>query len=110
MILIPFMIQDSERAIGLSSPCCLVCAHLLKLLTSLSWDRKPFMVTGQHNTVASCSLPEWLPSDVIYHMILKFGDLLREELVQLMNRTEELRTWGRPIDDDSLTTENCRHQ
>ena len=62
---------------------------MINFLTSKeSRNSEPFIVQGSHGTVYACSLPEWLPNDVIEYMNLYFGALLRKELVDFITRPE----------------------
>jgi len=74
--------MQSKRAIGVSKRCCPVCAYLLSLLL--------FVFTGAHHTIWSCGLPEWIPPQIIASMISKFGGQLKDELINLKQRTEVL--------------------
>lgn len=85
-------------------PC--VC-YLLKLLKT--HDGKMFVTTGEHSKITSCTLPEWLPVDIIEQMAVEFGRRLRKELVKLQQSTEVLRrrvdsTDTRRISLDSIRT------
>ena len=73
--------------IGISKQSCPVCLKLLSLLIGLK-----FIVRGSHNTITPCSLPAWLPSHVVDSMNEFFGGQLRRELLELMDRTEVIRT------------------
>jgi hypothetical protein len=66
-----------------------VCAHLLELLKT--HDGKRLITRGQHSKITACSLPEWLPADIVKMMIMEFGGRLRKELVELQKRSEVLR-------------------
>jgi hypothetical protein len=49
-------------------------------------DGKPstsFVTPGFHNTITSCTLPEWTPEIFVDRMNITFGQLLRKELVKL---------------------------
>jgi hypothetical protein len=61
----------------------------------------PFFFTNTHNTLRACSLPPSLSLDVIEAAIAQFGGQLREELVQLMNRTSLLESC-----DDSINSKD----
>jgi hypothetical protein len=66
-----------------------VCAHLLDILETP--DGKKFYTTGRHSTITGCTLPEWLPADIVNAMVVEFGRRLRRELVKLQQRTKVLR-------------------
>ena len=65
----------------MSKQCCPVCAFLLRLLKT--HDKKKFLITGEHSRITPCTLPEWLPVDVIKAMIDEFVGRLRKELLGL---------------------------
>ena len=54
-------------------------------------DTPPFVVSGSHNTVTACTLPTWLPGDIVDSMNEFFGAQLRRELVEVMTRSELMR-------------------
>ena len=54
-------------------------------------DGKKFIVTEEHSTISPCTLPEWLPRDIIEKMVTEFGTNLRRELVKLEKSTKVLR-------------------
>lgn len=66
-----------------------MCAHLLGFLKT--YDGKSFRTTERHSRITACTLPEWLPADIIEKMVLEFGGILRGELVKLRNLTQVLR-------------------
>jgi hypothetical protein len=84
-----------------------VCAYLLKLLKT--HDGKMYVTTGEHSKITACTLPEWLPADIIEQMAVEFGRRLRKELVKLQQTNEILRrridsTDTRRISLDSIWT------
>ena len=84
---------------GVSKRCCPVCADLLKI----SGNR--FVFTAAHHTISGCALPEYLPIDIIDHMIKKFGNQLSEELVLFKERTEIQQSCDRSIGSRHLSTD-----
>ena len=58
-----------------------------RFLAYLSLDGDPtttgIVMPGFHNTITSCTLPEWTPGLLVDAMNLTFGQLLRNELVKL---------------------------
>src|SRR5271163_2789582 len=68
--------------------CCLMCRHLLLLLTKGS---DPFIVGGSHSTITACTLPTWIPGHIVDSMNRVFGSQLRRELIDFMSRSEFLR-------------------
>lgn len=44
----------------------------------------PFITRGSHGTITACALPNWTPPDVLQEMLDRYGQILRSELVQLM--------------------------
>ena len=81
-----------------------MCAHLLGLLKTS--DGNSFIVKGNHNTITACTLPEWLPDDVIASMILEFGSRLRRELVKLKQHTEMVKTRALSTDSGWLSMDS----
>jgi len=75
--------------------------HLLKLLKT--WDGNPFIITGKHSTITPCTLPKWLPADVIARMVSEFGSRLRRELVKLKQCTEIVWPWTCSTDTAKLS-------
>jgi hypothetical protein len=76
-----------------------VCVHLLGLLKT--HDGKRFRTTGSHSTITPCTLPEWLPVDIIEAMVVEFGGRLRAELVKLQNLGDVLRHHNRTSSNDT---------
>jgi hypothetical protein len=76
-----------------------VCVHLLGLLKT--HDGKRFRTTGSHSTITPCTLPEWLPVDIIEAMVVEFGGRLRAELVKLQNLGDVLRHHKRTSSNDT---------
>ena len=68
----------------MSKYCCPVCRRFLAFL-SLDEDLAAtgFVTPGFHNTITSCTLPEWTPELLVDAMNSTFGQLLRNELVKL---------------------------
>jgi hypothetical protein len=52
------------RAIGVSKCCCPVCLVLLRCL-GCDIPSEPIRILGSHRKVTGCTLPPWLPSEVI---------------------------------------------
>jgi hypothetical protein len=71
--------------------------YLLRLLKT--FDGHPFIFMGKHSTITACSLPEWLPEDILAKMIEEFGGRLRCELVKLKQHTEIVK--NRTLSTDS---------
>ena len=94
--------QDYGRVIGVSKRCCPTCHSLLSLLAN---DReRPFLVKGSHSTVTACTLPPWLPSDVVDDMNQIFGGHLGRELVKIYEspstRSRSLSTGSQRLSSD----------
>jgi len=66
-----------------------VCAFLLQLLNK--HYKTKFVILDKHSNITPCALPEWLPGDIIYFMVLEFGHRLRNELTKLQESTSELQ-------------------
>ena len=67
--------------IGVSKRCCPICRSLLFLLAND--EEQPFLVKGSHSMVTACTLPPWLPSDIVDKMNQIFGGQLNLELIKL---------------------------
>lgn len=65
-----------------------------------------FIFTNTHNTVRSCSLPHTLSLDVIKAAVAQFGGQLREELGQLMERTDLLQSCDESINSKDFSAES----
>ena len=75
-------------AIGISKRCCPVCISLLQRLGSDNYSGTgPIHVIGSHRTVTPCTLPPWLPDEVIDEILLSF----ELELARVLNRAYELK-------------------
>jgi hypothetical protein len=64
-----------------------VCAYLLSLLNGLE-DRNgnaKFVISDEHSHITSCTLPKWLPGDIVYSMVVEFSRRLRVELTRLQS-------------------------
>ena len=64
-----------DRAIGVSKCCCPVC---LVLLCCLGHDipSEQIQILGSHRKVTGCTLPPWLPSEVVD----KVSELFEQEM------------------------------
>ena len=65
----------------MSKRCCPVCAFLLHLLNIHCGTK--FVVSDEHSNISACSLPEWLPGNIVRLMVEEFSRRLREELNKL---------------------------
>ena len=61
-----------------------MCYYLLGLLAD---DPSEYIVIGSHSTVSACSLPPWLPAQIVDSMNHIFGCMLGDELIKLMKPT-----------------------
>jgi hypothetical protein len=76
--------QDFTRVIGVSKRCCPVCRYFLSLLSLRGDPATTGIVTpGFHDTISTCTLPEWTPEPWVDAMNLTFGQLLRNELMKI---------------------------
>lgn len=91
---------------GVSKRCCPTCLHLLSLLLK---DKKPFVIRGFHNTVSACTLPTWLPKEIVDSMNHAFGGKLREELVKLIHRPELLHSRTHSTGSERLSLDSNQH-
>ncbi|KAM6499275.1 hypothetical protein JOM56_004783 [Amanita muscaria] len=97
-------IAEYGLVLGVSKRCCPVCAHVLAILKSK--DERPFIFKGHHSTVTACTLPEWLPKEVINKVVSEFGGRLRRELVKLKQRTEIVRARTHSVDSRRLSVDS----
>lgn len=67
---------------------------------------RPFIFTNTHNTIRACSLPATLPLNVIEAAIAQFGYQLREELGELMKRTDVLHSCDESINSKDFSAES----
>ena len=61
---------------------------MIDKLTKQDVDMDPFIIKGSHTCISACTLPTWLPADIVDSMNQEFGSMLREELVTLMERSQ----------------------
>lgn len=87
--------------IGVSKRCCPVCAHLLRILKT--WDKKLFIVTGEHSQFTACALPPGLPDTIVEQMVLEFAGRLRKELVRLLKTNKVTHSRVRSTDSRRLS-------
>jgi hypothetical protein len=66
-------------------------------------DSDKFIVRGAHATVYPCSLPSWLPSEIVDRMVLIFWEKLRIRLVDLCHSTGRIRERGRSTGSDRIS-------
>ena len=76
------ILQNVGHIIGISKPSCPVCLEVLSTLSNT------FIFRGSHSTLSACTLPTWLPIDVIDGAVKTFGAQLREDLVRLVGRQD----------------------
>jgi len=57
---------------------------LLDALSSPAAGATPLKIYGSHHTIYACSLPLWLPDDVVEHMVNTFGKILQDVLRELV--------------------------
>jgi hypothetical protein len=72
------------------------------VLGQLRLSDQPFIFRGSHSTISPCTLPEWLPKDVIDAVAKTFGAQLKEDLVKLVGR-QKILMQGRPKTSQSGT-------
>ncbi|KAF8964834.1 hypothetical protein BDZ97DRAFT_1757742 [Flammula alnicola] len=58
---------------------------------------QPFTVRGSHNTITACTLPTWISGHIVDSMNKSFGGQLRQELVDLIDRSELLQNLLGPL-------------
>ena len=52
---------------------------------------RDFFVRGNHGTISACTLPPWTPSAIVERMNDSFGEILRQDLVTLMDQSKDTR-------------------
>jgi hypothetical protein len=72
--------------IGVSKRCCPVCTKLLEILYGQSLH-----IAGSHSTIYACTLPTWLPEEVLSEMVNHFQGILRSVLRKVMQNSESLK-------------------
>ena len=66
-----------------------MCAFLLSLLNRSEGRHKTkFVVSDEHTNITACTLPEWLPGQIVYLMVVEFSRRLRVELKILVDSLE----------------------
>ena len=93
--------QNAGHVLGISKPSCPVCLQVLTS-TKMSRSSEPFVFRGSHSAISACTLPTWLPIDVIDDTAKIFGAQLREDLVKLAGR-QNIQKQGRPKTSQSDT-------
>ena len=48
-----------------------------------------FIVSDEHTNIRACALPEWLPEEIVYMMVMEFSHRLREELTSLQSISQQ---------------------
>lgn len=61
---------------------------------------------GNHSTITACTLPEFLPDELIDQMVVEFGLRLRKELVNLRKTTPVQRARTRTNDTRRISMES----
>ena len=64
-----------------------MCAYLLYLLNK--HHKAKFIVSDEHTNIRACALPEWLPGEIVYMMVMEFSCRLREELTSLQSISQQ---------------------
>lgn len=54
-----------------------------------------FIIRGGHGTISACTLPPWTPSDVVERMNDTFGEMLRKDLMTLMDESMDTHSYFR---------------
>ena len=87
----------------MSKRCCPVCAYLLYLLNKHHTAK--FIVSDEHTNIRPCALPEWLPEEIVYMMVMEFSHRLREELTSLQSISQQ-RGWAGTSDTGRMSTDS----
>ena len=64
-----------------SKRCCPICWELLDILRG---ETKRFRVRGRHATLYPVELPEWLSPWVVDKMIIRFQEILYDEILRML--------------------------
>jgi hypothetical protein len=92
--------------LGVSKRCCPVCATLLQMLSAENPASISFSILGSHQSIFACTLPPWLPHDVIKNMVERFWVQLLDLLFQAVKHYSQ-----KPRERcDSRTSEGARSQ
>ena len=84
-----------------------MCTYLLYLLNK--HHKTKFIVSDEHTNITACALPEWLPGEIVYMMVVEFSHRLREELTSLQSISQQQ---GRVVTSDTgrMSTDSIRSQ
>jgi hypothetical protein len=66
-------------------------------------SEQSFIVRGAHATVYPCSLPLWLPSEIVDRMVQHFWEKLKKRLVALCYSTGEMRERAQSTGSDRFS-------
>jgi hypothetical protein len=84
-----------------------VCSFLLHLLNTNKETN--FVISDEHTNFTPCAIPDSLPGDIVFMMVVEFSRILREELSKLMNTsTRELRGRSGTSDTARMSFESDR--
>lgn len=86
------MAQDDAKddVLGVSQPCCAVCHELLRELSEQHiMSRAIHTLDGYHDRVYPCTLPPWLPLDILQSMVRHFQQRLRGALERIDDAVNE---------------------
>ena len=64
-----------------------MCPYLLYLLNK--HRKAKLIVSDEHTNIRACALPEWLPGEIVYMMVMEFSRRLREELTSLQSISQQ---------------------
>ena len=86
-----------------------MCAYLLYLLNK--HRKTKFIVSDEHTNITACALPEWLPGEIVYMMVVEFSHRLREELTNLQSISQQRGQAGTSdtgrMSMDSIRSQKC---
>ena len=91
----------------MSKQCCPVCAYLLYLLKK--HRKTKFIVSDEHTNITACTLPEWLPGEIVCMMVVEFSCRLREELISLQSISQQRGQVG-TSDTGRMSMDSIRSQ
>ena len=84
-----------------------MCAYLLSLLNK--HRKAKFIVSDEHTNIRPCALPEWLPGEIVYLMVMEFNHRLREELTSLQSISQQRGRVG-TSDTGRMSMDSVRSQ
>ena len=88
----------------MSKRCCPVCDALLWFLEVFYGPRVDTL--GSHRKITPCTLPPWLPDDILIAVVRRFETKLYDALIQLGSALQHNRGLGRPRSDSETSIDS----